>query len=340
MKAERGKVEYEETRKRPRDTSQSSGSGNQRRRVFIPYSAVPRAPNAPKSSGYAPRPQAPNNAGGTNYRPAMGTPGSGACFTCGQPGHFKRECPHSVHGVPQSNMSTKPPVAGRGRLTHVTAEEAEADPSAAAWRAPRRRSCRRPGWPPPPLAAYKASPPTRGEAPFRHSSPPLFFAPRGQTLAHGRSPSPPFPATPRPSEKLPSSATTSWFFSTKRRPPGISLPRQSSGARAAGRRLSPAIPTPAGARRQLHPLPREPLVLKRCSPPSIAARSVPATCARPRPPREFAAGRLRRPLAGGAAPGRFASLARIQRAQQRVLPAAQSPRPCPTWPARPWLTSR
>ncbi|KAK1653008.1 hypothetical protein QYE76_070813 [Lolium multiflorum] len=131
MKAERGKVEYEETRKRPRDTSQSSGSGNQRRRVFIPYSAVPRAPNAPKSSGYAPRPQAPNNAGGTNYRPAMGTPGSGACFTCGQPGHYMKECPHntSVRGAPPPKKFTKPPVAGHGRLTHVTAEEAEADPS-------------------------------------------------------------------------------------------------------------------------------------------------------------------------------------------------------------------
>ncbi|KAK1603043.1 hypothetical protein QYE76_037675 [Lolium multiflorum] len=135
MKAERGKVEYEETRKRPRDNSQPSGSGNQRRRVFIPYSAVPRAPYAPKSSGYAPHPQTPSappsNAGGTNYRPAMGTPGSGACFTCGQPGHFKRECPHmtAVHGVPQPTKFTKPPAVGRGRLTHVTAEEAEADPS-------------------------------------------------------------------------------------------------------------------------------------------------------------------------------------------------------------------
>nr|XP_051222182.1 uncharacterized protein LOC127340480 [Lolium perenne] len=117
MKAERGKVDYEESRKRTRDTSQSSGSGNQRRRVFIPYSAVPRAPNAPKSSGYAPRPQAPNNAGGTNYRSATGTPGSGACFTCGQPGHYMKECPHntSVRGAPPPKKFTNPPVAGRGQ---------------------------------------------------------------------------------------------------------------------------------------------------------------------------------------------------------------------------------
>jgi hypothetical protein len=31
MKAERGKVEYEETRKRPREDAQSSGSGSKRR---------------------------------------------------------------------------------------------------------------------------------------------------------------------------------------------------------------------------------------------------------------------------------------------------------------------
>jgi hypothetical protein len=36
MKAERGKVEYEETRKHPRYATQPSGSGTQRRRVWIP----------------------------------------------------------------------------------------------------------------------------------------------------------------------------------------------------------------------------------------------------------------------------------------------------------------
>jgi hypothetical protein len=42
-----------------------------------------------------------------------------------------KECPHntSVRGAPPPKKFTKPPVAGHGRLTHVTAEEAEADPS-------------------------------------------------------------------------------------------------------------------------------------------------------------------------------------------------------------------
>jgi hypothetical protein len=44
MKAKSGNVEYEETRKRPREDAQSSGSGTKRRHVWIPYGAVPRAP--------------------------------------------------------------------------------------------------------------------------------------------------------------------------------------------------------------------------------------------------------------------------------------------------------
>ena len=83
MKAERGKVQYEETRKRPREDTQSSGSGN-KRRVFIPYSSVPRAPHAPRPTGFVP-PQhnaQPRNfngpSGNTGYRPANLT-----CYSCG-----------------------------------------------------------------------------------------------------------------------------------------------------------------------------------------------------------------------------------------------------------------
>jgi hypothetical protein len=53
MKAERGKVEYEETRKHPRDDVQSSGSGSKRRRAWIPFSDVPCASFPPRSD--APR---------------------------------------------------------------------------------------------------------------------------------------------------------------------------------------------------------------------------------------------------------------------------------------------
>src|SRR3954471_8221933 len=68
MKAESGKGEYEETRKRPRDGYNKAGSGNKKSRVFVPYSDVPRAPYTSRSYGYAPRPNATsNNAGGSNY---------------------------------------------------------------------------------------------------------------------------------------------------------------------------------------------------------------------------------------------------------------------------------
>jgi hypothetical protein len=95
MKAERGKVEYEETRKHPSETVQPSGSSTQRRLVFIPYSTVPRAPYAPKPSGYAPRPPIPtappSNAGGASYHPNMGGLGGGVCYSCGQPSHLSRD---------------------------------------------------------------------------------------------------------------------------------------------------------------------------------------------------------------------------------------------------------
>nr|XP_051202091.1 uncharacterized protein LOC127315661 [Lolium perenne] len=186
-----------------------------------------------------------------------------------------KECPHntSVRGAPPPKKFTKPPVAGHGRLTHVTAEEAEADPSVIMGKLPKSRGVFRKSpffflsptgsssvelpWPPDgagrrdcfrrPLAAYKTSPPPEKTLARPSSSPSSSRAAR-PNLARPTSPSPPLRASPRQADAARRSAATPSTSSAQQRRPTGPESAESGPARAAGPRRSPVFPaSPAPA---------------------------------------------------------------------------------------------
>src|SRR3954469_21599186 len=132
FRAEHGNEVVEESRKRDRDLASSSSPDSQKRRIWIPNSALP--------SHLIPRPSPPNKKPQKCSREhAIQTPqpNTRVCYKCGNPGHIARQCSlqKNVPPRPKHKAKTKPPksskaksaVVEHGRVNHVTLKEAQED---------------------------------------------------------------------------------------------------------------------------------------------------------------------------------------------------------------------
>src|SRR4051812_10354616 len=95
FRAEHGNEVFEESRKHARELAPSSSSAPQKRRIWIPTSAIPQNLLQRPPSNICRPPQhiiPPQNDGVQSSTPARSNSGR-VCFKCGLSGHYFRQCP-------------------------------------------------------------------------------------------------------------------------------------------------------------------------------------------------------------------------------------------------------
>src|SRR3954464_3422205 len=136
FRVEHGNEVFEKSRKHALEIAPSSSSRPQKRMIWIPNSLFHQN-NPPRPSYVPPCPPAPSQVAPTNNPAAR--PIFGACFRCGQPGHYSCDCSisqnatHPAKGNP--NVRAKPPPkvsttkpstsTNLGRVNQISAEETD-----------------------------------------------------------------------------------------------------------------------------------------------------------------------------------------------------------------------
>src|SRR3954471_4197518 len=117
FRAEYGNEVFEESHKHAREFAPSSSSAPQKRRIWIPTSAIPSHLFA-RPSYMVPQPPPPNmNPNSYGSEPAIiaPPPDTRICYKCGHPGHIARKCSLSVKVDPRPRHDATPPKPSKAK---------------------------------------------------------------------------------------------------------------------------------------------------------------------------------------------------------------------------------